>query len=113
MLAVTTQIAEMSLDISADLLITEYAPVYALIQRLGRLNRYEDCPSEVKNAFFLKPENALPYGRSTEEEKLLWDQTGFWLDDLSDGAPKSQQEIGYSFMKLQTRTEEFDPDLFL
>ncbi len=38
-LAVTTQVAEMSLDISADLLVTDLAPVPALIQRLGRLNR--------------------------------------------------------------------------
>ena len=37
--AVTTQVAEMSLDLDADLLISEVAPVTALIQRLGRLNR--------------------------------------------------------------------------
>jgi CRISPR-associated helicase Cas3 len=39
LLAVTTQVAEMSLDLDADLLISELAPVPALIQRLGRLNR--------------------------------------------------------------------------
>lgn len=38
--AVTTQIAEMSLDISATLLISANAPIWALIQRLGRLNRW-------------------------------------------------------------------------
>src|SRR5690606_19433158 len=38
-LATTTQVAEMSLDLSADLLVTELAPVAAMIQRLGRLNR--------------------------------------------------------------------------
>ena len=37
-LATTTQVCEVSLDISADLLITDLAPVPALIQRLGRLN---------------------------------------------------------------------------
>lgn len=31
--------AEMSLDLSATLLVTDLAPVPALIQRLGRLNR--------------------------------------------------------------------------
>ena len=38
-LAVTNQICEMSLDLSADLLITPFAMFAALIQRLGRLNR--------------------------------------------------------------------------
>jgi CRISPR-associated endonuclease/helicase Cas3 len=38
-LAITTQVAEMSLDLSADLLVTHLAPVPSLIQRLGRLNR--------------------------------------------------------------------------
>ena len=37
--ACSTQVAEMSLDLSATLLVTELAPVPALIQRLGRLNR--------------------------------------------------------------------------
>ena len=37
--AVTTQVAEMSLDLDADVLISEVAAVPSLIQRLGRLNR--------------------------------------------------------------------------
>ncbi|WP_017324511.1 CRISPR-associated helicase/endonuclease Cas3 [Synechococcus sp. PCC 7336] len=38
-LAIATQVAEMSLDLSATLLISQIAPPAALIQRLGRLNR--------------------------------------------------------------------------
>ena len=38
-IAITTQVCEMSLDLSADLLISAMAPATALIQRLGRLNR--------------------------------------------------------------------------
>jgi CRISPR-associated endonuclease/helicase Cas3 len=38
-LAICSQVAEMSLDLSAGLLVTDLAPVPALIQRLGRLNR--------------------------------------------------------------------------
>jgi CRISPR-associated endonuclease/helicase Cas3 len=38
-LAICSQVAEMSLDLSANLLVTDLAPVPALIQRLGRLNR--------------------------------------------------------------------------
>lgn len=38
-IAWTSQVAEMSLDLSATLLVTDLAPIPALIQRLGRLNR--------------------------------------------------------------------------
>ncbi len=38
-LAVTTQVCEMSLDISADMLVTALSPFPALVQRMGRLNR--------------------------------------------------------------------------
>lgn len=39
-LVISTQVCEMSLDISAVLLVTALAPFPSLIQRLGRLNRY-------------------------------------------------------------------------
>ena len=38
-IAVTTQVCEMSLDLDADILITEIAPCSALVQRFGRSNR--------------------------------------------------------------------------
>ncbi|KAA6329196.1 hypothetical protein EZS27_021980, partial [termite gut metagenome] len=38
-IVVSTQVVEVSLDISFDLMITETAPVDALIQRFGRINR--------------------------------------------------------------------------
>lgn len=43
-IAVTTQVCEMSLDLDADVLITEIAPVPSLIQRMGRCCR-EPIPS--------------------------------------------------------------------
>ena len=38
-IVVSTQVVEVSLDISFDLLITETAPIDSLIQRFGRINR--------------------------------------------------------------------------
>lgn len=44
-LAVTTQVCEMSLDISASLLVTALPPFPALVQRMGRLNRRLENPA--------------------------------------------------------------------
>jgi CRISPR-associated endonuclease/helicase Cas3 len=41
-IAVCTQIVEVSLDINFDVLFSENAPVDALVQRMGRVNRYAD-----------------------------------------------------------------------
>jgi CRISPR-associated endonuclease/helicase Cas3 len=57
-LAITTQVAEVSLDISADLLVTDVAPAEALIQRMGRLNRYLTSPVAEAHAIQAEP---LPY----------------------------------------------------
>jgi len=93
-LAITTQVAEMSLDISADLLVSEYAPVPAMIQRLGRLNRFEEVPKRVRRAIFIQPPTALPY--SDEEYHGLKD----WLSSVADGIPKSQSELSQAFIKI-------------
>ena len=60
-LVISTQVCEMSLDISADLLVTALAPFPALIQRLGRLNRYPQ-----KNSL---PGRCLVYDFSCQENR--------------------------------------------
>lgn len=50
-IVVSTQIVEVSLDISFDVMITECAPLDALIQRFGRINRKRS----LKNIGKLKP----------------------------------------------------------
>jgi len=73
-LAITTQVCEVSLNISADLLVTELAPVPSLIQRLGRLNRHVDVGQEVKpaSAVFLEPQNRFPYGKREVADARPW-----------------------------------------
>lgn len=53
---VCTQIAEVSLDISYDLLFTELAPFASLVQRFGRVNRYGKNKVEDPNCFIFYPD---------------------------------------------------------
>lgn len=61
MIAVTTQVCEMSLDLSAGLLVSEYAPLTSLIQRMGRCNRYLEITGGGEILLY-PPEKNLPYG---------------------------------------------------
>jgi CRISPR-associated endonuclease/helicase Cas3 len=89
-IASTTQVAEMSLDLGkATLLVTELAPISALIQRLGRLNRQADPnarPEVIRTFVVIEPINArgefsaLPY--SDEELELARS----WLRKLGSGS---------------------------
>ncbi len=60
-LAIATQVAEMSLDLSATLLVSQIAEPPALIQRLGRLNR-RYCGRALDALFYADPKDR-PYSR--------------------------------------------------
>jgi CRISPR-associated endonuclease/helicase Cas3 len=66
-IVVSTQIVEVSLDISFDVMITEAAPLDALAQRFGRINRKRtlDTIGKTKNIYVIAPpedkKQALPY----------------------------------------------------
>ncbi|MCG6157253.1 CRISPR-associated helicase Cas3' [Rubinisphaera margarita] len=82
--AICTQVAEMSLDLSASLLVTDKAPVPSLIQRLGRLNRRARPDGHSLTKPFVLVNPTSPDGGSfhwpyTPEEFRL---TDLWLQSL-------------------------------
>lgn len=110
-LAVCTQVAEISLDLSATLLVTELAPVPALIQRLGRLNRRalptaDDHPQPPPKPFIVVEPytqdgqlNLAPYERDTYGD---WPQAAqSWLESLGF-SPVSQRDLAEAWAALQT-----------
>jgi CRISPR-associated endonuclease/helicase Cas3 len=60
---VTTQVCEMSLDLDADVLISEIAPVPALIQRMGRCCRVPHPGERRGDVFLYTPADHRPYER--------------------------------------------------
>ena len=91
-LAICSQVAEMSLDLSADLLVTDLAPVPAMIQRLGRLNRRAKEGDPTKPFVVVEPDNPLPY---TVADLKLAQQ---WLSRLADDGV-SQRELSRAWEK--------------
>ncbi|HZA23508.1 MAG TPA: CRISPR-associated helicase Cas3' [Dehalococcoidia bacterium] len=91
-LAVTTQVCEVSLDISADLLVTELAPIPALIQRMGRLNRWAtpDSNHGPLPALIIEPEGPSPY----REPDLAVARR--WAEETA-GGPRSQSDLHRAF----------------
>ncbi|MEB3190867.1 MAG: CRISPR-associated helicase Cas3' [Snowella sp.] len=63
-IAICTQVAEMSLDLSATLLVSQIADPAGLIQRLGRLNR-RYCGHSLDAWFYPDDKEGFPYSAAT------------------------------------------------
>jgi len=75
-LLVATQVIEVSLDISSDLMYTELAPADALGQRGGRLNRGKSTYREddfMHKMTIVKPESLLPYKEAENIVNRTWE----------------------------------------
>ena len=96
-LACCSQVAEMSLDLKGvTLLVTELAPVPALIQRLGRLNRQATAETGTRPFIVIEPDGHLPYTPADLEAARQW------LRALGEG-PLSQDDLGKAW-------EQFDAE---
>jgi CRISPR-associated endonuclease/helicase Cas3 len=62
--ATVTQVCELSLDLDTDVLISEIAPVTALIQRMGRCARSWPLNGRLGEVFFCKPSDQRPYSEA-------------------------------------------------
>jgi CRISPR-associated endonuclease/helicase Cas3 len=114
-LAITTQVCEMSLDLSADLLVTAMAPAAAIIQRLGRLNRRV---SELVDGIY-----TLDSGRICTCIVYPWDKSDPYKEELETGkqlverlqeSPKiSQQDLANVAIALGCHQPELSPSAWL
>lgn len=120
-MAVATQVAEMSLDLSASLLVSQIANPAGLIQRLGRLNR-QYCGHALDALFYPDKKAGLPYeqadldaglaliehftGEVCQADLASWleqaatqgkpDGSSVWLDGEWRTYPTSLREAGYT-----------------
>lgn len=91
-LVVSTQVVEVSLDISFDIMITECAPIDALIQRFGRINRKrtQETIGQLKPIYIVAPPEGAtdavvaPYAIEVLERSYA---------ALPDGSPLHEAEV--------------------
>lgn len=101
-IAIATQVAEMSLDLSATLLVSQLADPAGLIQRLGRLNR-KYC-GHALDAMFYPPPNRYPYEQEEIDQGRILIQSfdgevnqaqlAAWLEKMGiQGKPKTHMVL--------------------
>jgi CRISPR-associated endonuclease/helicase Cas3 len=101
LLCITTQVCEMSLDLDADILITEEAPITSLIQRMGRCNRRLPSGSNrIGQVYIYKPEQEMPYERDD------WNGVEAFLNNLS--GKQSQDDLNNLLIQFGRKEPEAD-----
>jgi CRISPR-associated endonuclease/helicase Cas3 len=98
-LAITTQVCEMSLDLDADLLVTEFAPIPSLIQRFGRCNRKQQPRTGAGDILVYRPEDEKPYDADA-------------LTGANDFLQRLSAKDSVNQVDLEEGLKRFGPDLF-
>ena len=101
---VATQVIEVSLDISFDLIFTEVAPVDDLLQRFGRVNRYAEHPGGVE----------VHVARVYDVDRVKWVYRPEWLRRTLETAPADgtliSAEVGTRWVQDVYRDGWTDPE---
>ena len=102
-LVVSTQVVEVSLDISFDRMITQCAPLDGLIQRFGRVNRKrtKDTIGKFKPIHVIKPfGNVLPYKMAIL--KASYDQLPSNFELLKETSLQAKIDSVYPTLEMKT-----------
>ena len=107
LLGVTNQVCEMSLDLDAEVLITELAPIASLIQRMGRCNRDSSKLKKrpLGRVCVLKPEP----GKEKPYEPWELDDAMQFVDRIKD-RPVSQDDLEAAYRECDT--SPIEPSMF-
>jgi CRISPR-associated endonuclease/helicase Cas3 len=101
-LGLATQVAEQSLDIDADVQVTEMAPVHALVQRFGRSAReYPLPPGRVGQILVSEPDDIKPYSEADMSAARNF-------VSYLDGRTVSQAELEEAMLRFCPEVEEVD-----
>jgi CRISPR-associated endonuclease/helicase Cas3 len=112
-IAICTQVAEMSLDLSATLLVSQIADPAGLIQRLGRLNR-RYCGHALDAVFYPDDKKGFPYSAATlAEGKIMIEsftgevnqaQLAQWLEAFTPKPTEIEDDLDLVWLDGHWRT---------